>query len=67
MAAKVRAAFDFSKPPVRRMSATEVCRAVGIENPTRSEQTTMGVTLVSITQRRPLKSNGRRIYVMPAA
>lgn len=58
--------FDFNSPPGKAMTATECCAAVGIENPTRSEQMRMGRALAIVTMRRGRKSNGRVIYTLPS-
>ena len=66
MVALIRSAFDFTRPPVRRMTATEVCRAAGIPHPSRAQTTAAGVALTQLTGRKPFKTNGRHVYVMPA-
>lgn len=67
MAQQLRRAVDFTRPPGRRMTATEVCRLIGIAAPTRAEQSAMGRALAQVTGRKPAKSNGRHVYTMPQA
>ena len=66
MVERISAAFDFTSPPSRRMTATEVCRHIGIGEPTRAEQADAGRALVIVTRRRPMKTNGKQVYVMPS-
>ena len=63
----IRATFDFSHPPGARMTASEVCAAIGIATPTRTQQADAGRALIIATQRRPMKTNGRQVYVLPKA
>lgn len=65
LVAKVLERFDFSKPAALRMTATEACLAVGIESPSRAEQSAMGRALIKATGRGPWKTNGRHVYVLP--
>lgn len=63
---RLRAAFDFTKPPGRRMTASEVLHKLGNHSPSRTEQMAMGVALARVTQRRGIRSNGRKVYVLPS-
>ena len=65
MREKAAAAFDWEQPPGQRMTATEVCRLVGVLEPSRAQQTAMGIALTELTKRRAFKTNGRHVYVLP--
>ena len=65
IAARICAAFDFSRPPTRRMTATEVCRAIGIENPTRADAMMCSEAIQDVTLRPASKSNGQKVNYMP--
>ena len=63
---RLRQTYDFKSQPIGRATASDACRAVGIENPSRAQCMAMGEALRIVTERRPYKSNGRLVYVVPS-
>ena len=65
--ARIRSAFDFTRPPTRRMTSAEVLAAIGERQPSRSMCTAVGLLLPGLTGRRMYRSNGRNVHTMPDA
>jgi len=65
MAALIGRHFDFTHPPVVRMTATEVLQACGIAEPTRAQATAAGVAIARLSGREPMRGGHGNLHAMP--
>lgn len=65
MVERLNDVYDFDAPCTRKLSAMEVCKELGFENPTIGECTHCGMALVKVSKRKPVRTSRGRVHLMP--